>query len=296
MWLPDITLHEPNTIAEACGLLNEYCNRSKIFAGGTDLLVDLKQRRISGVEHLISLKKIPGLDSIEDVKDGIRMGALVTLNQASEDANIRKYFPALVNAIDTMAAYPVRNIATVAGNIAGAVPSSDLAPFFIAAGGEAELSSGGSVRTVRIQDYFLGPRETVCGEFEILTHLVVPKPGATTGMSYKKFMLRGANALAVAGVAAMLVLGDDPACAISKSRVVMTAVAPRPLIAHKASHYLRGKPPSEEVFMEAAQIAKQEAEPITDIRGTGEYRAQLVEVLTRRALEEALVRARIKGA
>jgi carbon-monoxide dehydrogenase medium subunit len=295
MRLPDIVLHEPETIAEACGLLSEYCDRSRILAGGTDLLVDLKQGRIVGVEHLVSLKKIAGLDSIDDMGDRVRIGALVTLNQASEDVNIRKHFPALVDAIDSMAAYSVRNTATIVGNIAGAVPSSDLAPFFIATGSEAALSTGDSERSVRIADYFLGPRETVCGECEILTHLLVPKPRRPGGMSYKKFMLRGANALAVAGVAGMLVLEDGAANTILESRIVLTAVAARPLIAEKASGYLTGKQPSKEVFKQAARMARQEAEPITDIRGTAEYRAQLVEVLTGRALEEALTRARGEG-
>jgi carbon-monoxide dehydrogenase medium subunit len=301
MNLPDIVLHEPERIAEACDLLNEYCDGAKILAGGTDLLVDLKQGRIAGVGHLISLKKIAGLDSVDDMKDGIRIGALVTLKQASEDVNIRSHFPALVDTIDSMAAYPVRSIATVVGNIAGAVPSSDLAPFFIASGAEAVLSAGHAERTVKVEAFYVGPRETVCGEREVVTHLVVPKPRPSTGMSYQKFMLRGANALAVAGVAAMLVLEGGgaeavpegaEAGAIVESRIVLTAVAPIPVIAGKAAGHLTGKPPSEDLIREAAQIARQEAGPITDIRGTADYRSVLVEVLTRRALQEALARAR----
>lgn len=300
MNLPDVVLHEPETIAEACGLLNEYCDGAKILAGGTDLLVDLKQGRIAGVDHLISLKKIAGLDSVDDMKDGIRIGALVTLKQASQDVNIRSHFPALVDTIDSMAAHPVRSIATVVGNIAGAVPSSDLAPFFIASGAEAVLSVGRAERRVKVEAFYVGPRETVCGEREVLTHLVVPKPRPSTGMSYQKFMLRGANALAVAGVAAMLVLegGGDTlpegaeAGAILESRIVLTAVAPTPVIAGKAAGHLTGKPPSDNLIREAARIARQEARPITDIRGTAEYRSELVEVLTRRALQEALARAR----
>jgi carbon-monoxide dehydrogenase medium subunit len=304
MNLPDIVLHEPETITEACDLLNEYCNRSKILAGGTDLLVDLKQGRIAGVDHLVSLKRIAGLNSIDDVKGDIRIGALVTLNQASEDINIRNCFPALVDTIDSMAAYPVRSIATVVGNIAGAVPSSDLAPFFIAAGAEALLSAGHAERSVTIEAYYVGPRETVCGECEILTHLLVPKPRPSTGMSYQKFMLRGANALAVAGVAAMLVLerggaskvpGSAATNTILESRIVLTAVAPTPVIARKAGGHLTGKPPSEKLFEEAARIARQEAKPITDIRGTAGYRSELLEVLAKRALEEAFARAQTEG-
>ena len=295
MKLPDIRLHEPDTIAEACRLLSEYCDRSRILAGGTDLLIDLKQGRITGVEHLVSLGKIEGLDSIDDMKNTLRIGALVTLNRAFREPSVRKYFPALVDAIDSMAGYPVRSIATVVGNIAGAVPSSDLAPFFMVAGAEAVLSSGNSDRSVRVEAYFVGPRDTACCECEILTHLLIPKPGLTTGMSYRKFMLRGANALAVAGVAAMLRLDDGSTGTILDSCIAMTAVAPTPLIAGQASVHLTGKAASRALFSEAARIASREAKPITDIRGTGEYRAQLVEVLTARALEEALTRARAEG-
>ena len=291
MKLPDIVLHEPETVQEACDLLNEYCPGARVLAGGTDLIVDLKQGRVTGVERLISLKRIPGLDSIDCDGGTIRIGALVTLNQACRAAIIREKLPALTDALELMSAYPVRSVATVVGNIAGAVPSADLAPVFMVAGGEAVLSSGDSERTVRVEDYFLGPRQTVCGECEILTHLVIPEPGPLTGMSYHKFMLREANALAVAGVAAMLALEDGPPGTIRECRIALTAVAPKPVVAREAARRLEGKPASLETFREAARVARQEARPITDIRGSAEYRADLVEVLTVRALSEALTRA-----
>jgi carbon-monoxide dehydrogenase medium subunit len=296
MKLPEIVIHEPETVAEACDLLSEYCPRARVLAGGTDLIVDLKQGRVSGVERLISLKRIPGLDSV-DVDGGmIRIGALVTLNQACRTPVIREKLPALVDALESMSAYPVRSVATVAGNIAGAVPSADLAPVFMVAGAEAVLTSGTSERTVRVEDYFLGPRQTVCGECEILTHLVVPEPGPSTGMSYSKFMLREANALAVAGVAAMLALRGGSSATINECRIALTAVAPKPVVAREAAARLKGRAPSVETFQEAARVARQEARPITDIRGSAEYRADLVEVLTVRALGEALTRAGSGGA
>lgn len=257
-------------------------------------MADLKQGRISGIDHLISLRRIAGLNAIDDLGSTIRIGALVTLNQASRDRNATKYFPALADVIDSMAAYPVRTIATVVGNIAGAVPSSDLAPLLICAGAEAVLSAGDSERSVRVVDYFHGPRQTACGESEIMTHLIVPKPGLSTGMAYRKFMLRGANALAVAGVASTLALEGNGTEKIREGRIALTAVAPVPFLAREASEHLKGKRPSEAVFSKAAKIAAGEARPITDIRASREYRLQLVEVLTRRALGEALERARAK--
>jgi carbon-monoxide dehydrogenase medium subunit len=291
MHIPDIQLHEPSTVTEACELLDTYCDISKVLAGGTDLLVDLKQGRIAGVEHLVSIKRIPGLGKIGKSADGITIGALVTLNQAAHDKTIRKIIPAMADAIGLMAAPPVRNIATVVGNIAGAVPSSDLAPLFIVAEGEAVLSNGESERRIKVEDYILGPRETACGESEILTHLVIPTLRRYTGISYQKFMLREANALAVAGVAARLTLSGG---SITKSCIAMTAVGPKPQIAHAACALLEGKKPSKKLFEEAAKTARGECRPISDIRGTAEYRYELVEVLTYRALEAAAA-ARKKG-
>jgi carbon-monoxide dehydrogenase medium subunit len=289
MHIPDIHLHEPGTIAEACEILNTYCDISKVLAGGTDLLVDLKQGRITGIEHLVSLKKIPGLGEIEKTEDGIEIGALVTLNEALNNKTIQRYLPAMADALGLMAAVPIRNIATVVGNIAGAVPSSDLAPIFIVAGGEALLSNGEVERKIRIDDYILGPRETACGDYEILTRLVIPTLPPSTGISYQKFMLRDANALAVAGVAARLTLSSGT---ISESCIAMTAVGPKPQLANEACALLAGKKPAKKLFGEAAHVARGECKPISDIRGSAEYRSELVEILTRRALEEAAGRAR----
>jgi carbon-monoxide dehydrogenase medium subunit len=198
----------------------------------------------------------------------------------------------MIDTIGLMAALPVRNIATVVGNIAGAVPSSDLAPVFIVTGGEVVLSNGESERRIKIEDYILGVRETACGESEILTHIVIPAPPPFTGVSYKKFMLREANALAVAGVAARLTLAGG---AVSDSCIAMTAVGPKPQIAHEACTLLSKKKPSKKLLAQAAKTARSECRPITDIRGSAEYRCELVEILTRRALGEAAARARKKG-
>jgi CO/xanthine dehydrogenase FAD-binding subunit len=292
MPIPDITLHEPRTAADACSLLKQYAGSAKILAGGTDLLVDLKREAVTGIDHLISIKHIAELHTIEELPDAIKIGTMVTPNQAARHPLIKKYFPAFIDAIMVMAATPIRNMATVGGNIASAVPCSDFAPFFITAGAEAVLTSGGAERTVRVDEYFLGPRDTVREDTEVLTHLIVPKPKPRTGGAYKKFMLREINGVAVAGSAAEIVLSAGDPASITRCRIVLTAVAPTPLQVPEADRHLEGKVPSEKLFAEAAAIARKAARPITDIRGTKEYRYELVEVLTRRALEAALARAR----
>lgn len=269
-------LHEPDTLKAAGDLLAAHGDRARILAGGTDLVVDLKTGRVTGVEHLVSIRRIPGLNRIEENADGFLFGALVTPNQVAADPRVRRAFPALAKAASDMAGRQVRNMATIGGNLASAVPSSDLAPFFIAANGVAVLGD----RRVPLDQFFVGPRKTVCARHEILTHLFVPaQPDAT--FSYQRFALRSANALAVASVAAMLRRNGT----IAEARVVLGAVAPVPLLAKRASGYLVGKTPS--AFPVAARIAREEANPITDVRGTREYRRELVEVLTARALAEA---------
>jgi len=290
MEIADIQLHEPTSVQGACELMNKYCDSARVLAGGTDVIVDLKMDRVIGIDHLVSLDRIPGMKVIDEKDGKLRMAAMVTPNQVARHPDIKKKHPALVDSVRSMAAYQIRNMATVVGNIASAVPSSDLAPFFVAVDAEAVLSNGDSDRTVKVREYFLGPRKTVCGEAEILTHLILHDPPPYQGASYQKFALRGGNALAVAAVAAMLRLGSNGE--IADVCVVLGAVAPIPDIARKTNDLLRGKKPSEKVFSEAGKISRDEARPISDIRGTVEYRRELVEVLTKRALAQAHERAR----
>jgi CO/xanthine dehydrogenase FAD-binding subunit len=292
MAIPDIELHEPATVAEACALLREYGRAARILAGGTDLLVDLKRKRVSGVEHLISIRNIAELRTIDETPGHLRIGTLVTPNQAGRNAVVRKLFPTLADAVNVMASFPIRNMATIGGNIASAVPCSDFAPFFLVSGGSAVLSDGESERVAGIDGFFVGPRQTICGPREMVTHLLVPKPGPRTGSAYFKFMLRATNGVAVAGAAAEVVLEGRNPGTVARCRIVLTAVAPTPVLAREAGEFLAGKTPADETLRKAAALSRKAAIPITDIRGSKEYRLELVEVLARRALEKALSRAR----
>lgn len=289
MPMPAFQLHEPTTLDAASDLLGRHRGKARILAGGTDLLTDLRYGRVTGVEHLILLRGIDGLRSIEETPGGYRFGSLVTPNELARDVRVREKFPAIAEAAGQMAAYPIRNMATLGGNIAGAVPCSDLAPPFIVVGAEAVLRKGESGRRIRLQDFFLGPRRTVCSPDEILTHLTVPHPSPRSGTSYQRFSLRGANAVAVASVAAMLQL--SPGGAITDCRVALGAVAPIPDVATRTCAFLLGKEPAVAVLAEAAKIARSEARPQSDVRGSKEYRHELVEVLARRALAQAAQRA-----
>jgi len=183
-------------------------------------------------------------------------------------------------------------MATIGGNISSAVPSADLPPPLIAAEATVELKCSESSREVSLSKFFQGPRETICKTGELLTFVFVPFPPSNTGISFQKFALREANALAVASVASRLTVKDGK---IDKAGIVLGAVAPTPVEALKASEFLSGKEPSPSLFENAAKMAKEEAKPISDIRGSIWYRKELIQILTVRALNIALFRAQRKS-
>ncbi len=257
------------------------------MAGGTDLLVDLKQG-LTEVQNIVSLQKIEELKKIELEDDKIRIGALVTPLKIIPHPLINKHIPALSEAARSLAAHQIRTMATIGGNIASAVPSADLPPSLIAAEAFLDLCRVDSSREEALAEFFTGPRETCCLEGEILTFINIPVPPANTGISYKKFTLREANALAVASVAARLTLEGSH---IQKAGIVLGAVAPKPLLATKASQSLVGNKPSEELFRQVASLAHKESLPISDIRGSIWFREELIATLTKRALQEASKRA-----
>jgi carbon-monoxide dehydrogenase medium subunit len=285
MGLQDVTVHEPRRLTEVLRLLGEL-EEARILAGGTDLLVDLKQGSIQA-KHLISLQHIRELKQIEEEKGRIRVGAMVTLQEIHSNALIRKHLPVLADTARFMASPQIRSLATIGGNIASAVPSADFPPSLIAADTAIVLDCG-TPREVGLAEFFSGPRQTICGAGEILVSVVIPIPPPHTGMAYRKLTLREANALAVVGVASRLTLRNGK---IEKAAVVLGAVAPTPLLAVGASNFLCGSMPSESLFDEAASRAKEEGKPISDIRSSAWYRKEMIRILTRRTLEQALERA-----
>ena len=281
-------MHEPQSLSEALKLLRIHSGTVRIMAGGTDLLVDLKQDNIR-VAHLVSIKGIEGLSGIEEKDGRVRIGALVTLNGVAGSDLVRSRLPALSEAAASMASNQIRNSGTIGGNIASAVPSADLPPTLIAAGASVVIRGENGERQVLFDRFFLGPRRTVLERTDILTHVIIPRLPVNTGISYKKMKLRGANALAVASVAAGMTMSDG---VIEDGCIVLGAVAPTPLTAKEASSMLVGQRPSDELFEAAARKAGEESRPISDIRGSAEYRRELVEILTVRAVKEAYERAK----
>jgi carbon-monoxide dehydrogenase medium subunit len=240
------------------------------------------------------LARVEGLDRIEVIDDALWIGAMVTPNQLATDERLRAWLPALADAAECMASYPIRNLATTGGNLCSASPSADLAPPLMAAGAEIILRKHDGERRIPLSEFFVGVKRTSLGAAEVLMYVVIPNLPPRTGIAYCPFKLREANALAVASSAVRLTLDDRGV--VADARIVLGAVAPTPMFAKRSSKLLIGNQPSSEWFERAASQASAEAKPITDVRGSEAHRKSLVQVLTRRALEEALRRTQTGGA
>jgi carbon-monoxide dehydrogenase medium subunit len=289
MEIGDFVYHRPAGIGEACTLLAELGDDAHVLAGGTEVLVDLKQHTFS-TRHLVSLRDIGELREIRVDDYGLHVGALATHGMIARSQAVKKSFPALAETALTLAAVQVRNRGTIGGNFCSAVPSADLPPICIAAAATVRLAGAGGKRTVPAEEFFPGPKQTVRALDELLIEILIPpaawEPGS--GARYHKFGLRDASALAVAGTAAWLRIENGT---VRDCRIVLGAVHPTPLLAGKASASVIGKPLSADLIRTAGEIAAKECTPITDLRGSADYRRELVQVLTSRALEDAGRRA-----
>ena len=289
VYLPDIELHQATTLEEAAAAMTRHALDARLLAGGTDLLVDLKTSRIR-ISHVVSLGRIEGLRGVSETDGTLRIGALTTITQLGGSSIVRERFAPLLDATGQMAAPQIRNVATVGGNIASAVPCADLPPILTAMRASVVLWSSVGEREVPLDKFFIGPRRTVRRNDEVLTAVLVPKQPRGFGAAYARFALRDGNAIAVAAVAAGFNLDQNNT--VGDARIVLGAVAPIPRLVERAAAQLRGRAPDEDAFRQAAEKARQAAEPISDVRGSAEFRRQIIEVLTRRALNTAYHRAK----
>ncbi len=289
MYVPDVEFHETSTLIEAASLMKKYAPHARLLAGGTDLLVDLKTGRDSA-EHVVSINRLQELRGIEPTDTGIRIGATTTISQLGRSPIIAERFAPILDAAHKMAVRQIRNMATVGGNLASAVPCADLPPILMVLGASVSLWSPDGERTLPLDEFFVGVRKTACKTGELIAAVLVPDMPDRFGAAYARFGLREGNAIAVAAVAAGLQLDDNDV--ITDAQVVLGAVAPLPKPAIAASEALIGRPANQVTFEQAAMIAVTEASPIADVRGSADFRRELVGVLTRRALTTAHDRAK----
>lgn len=286
MYLPDFQYYSPQTLPEACSLLSQFGSKAKVLSGGTDLIVKMKQSLLEP-EVLVSLQGLTKLKEIYyEQGKGVVIGARATHNELVNSTILNEKYLSVSEAAHQMANNQVRNLGTIAGNIVNAVPSADLPPILIALGATITLVGPKGERTLPLEDFFTGPGKTVIAVDEVVTQFVIPDQ-PTTGSKYFKFGLRRSGALAVVGIAAAVTMEGKT---IRDARLVLGAVAPIPIRAKQAEAVLIGKDYSAELLAQAGVVAAQECKPIDDIRGSAEYRRDLVRVFTKRALETAITK------
>jgi carbon-monoxide dehydrogenase medium subunit len=266
-------------------LLAKYGGKARVFAGGTDLLVSMKKREVLP-EHLINLKGIAKLKGIHDGKEGVKIGALVTLGEIEHSKTIRDKFGVLWDAAQVMASRQIRNLGTIGGNLCSAQPSADTAPPLIVLNASVEIISSKGKRKVPVEKFFKGPGESVLKPSEILTQIMIPNPLKKSGGVYLKLMRRAAMDLAQVGVAACL-SADSEKKTCTGVRIALGAVGSTPLRALKAEQVLLNRELNETLGKEAGKIAAREANPRSSLRASKEYRREMIEVLTKRAVMTA---------
>ena len=280
---------EPATLDEAVALLDAGAGRSVVFAGGTDLLVQMREN-VRTPAQVVNIKKILGLNALAfDPVDGLTIGALTTTRAIETSDLVRRHYAGLHAATVHFASIQVRHRATVVGNVCRASPSADTLPPLIADGAVLRVQGRQGMREVAVEDFCTAPGRTVLGPDELVTRINVPAPLPHTAKVYLKHGRRTEMELATVGVAVTLTL-DGARC--RDVRIVLAAVAPTPLRAVAAEAALRDRPVDAGSIAAAAAAAMAESRPIGDVRGSADYRREMVGVLTRRALQQALEAAR----
>lgn len=278
----------PGSLAEAVQLLSAN-PRARPLAGGTDLLVQLRSGQ-KETDLVMDLKRVSVLNEVRyDCERGLTFGAAVPCCWIHGDRAIRQAYPALAEVASLIGGIQIQNRASIGGNLCNAAPSADSIPVLIAYQAVCRITGPGGDREVAAEDFCTGPGRNVLQPGELLVTIHLPKPQARLGARYLRFTPRNEMDIAVAGAAAAVVVNNGT---FASARIALSAVAPTPLFVREAGDQLAGKPANQESINAAAEIATAAAKPITDMRGTTEYRRHLCAVLTRRALEAALQRAR----
>jgi aerobic carbon-monoxide dehydrogenase medium subunit len=276
----------PKNLKEVHATLKEYGPDAKLIAGGTALIIMMKQRLVRP-SCLISLRSVRGLNGIELKDGGLRIGGLATHREVESSSLVRRRLPVLAETFHHVATIRVRNMATVGGGLAHADPNQDPPPTLIALGATAKATSPNGSRMIPLDEFFTGYYETVLNPDEIITELFVPKMSANTGAAYLKFLPRTADDYATVSAAAVLTL-DKSKKTISDVRIALGSVGSTPIRATAAEAVLRGQPVKAEGFAEAGEKAKEAVDPISDFRGSAGYKKEMAGVFVRRALEKAL--------
>ena len=284
--------HAPTSLNEAISLLQEYGEAARPLAGGTDLVVQMKEKatKFAAPSHIVSLLRVPELSGVSfSESEGLRIGAGATMSQVADSPIIRERYRAIAEGAALVGSIQTMNMATVGGNLCNAAPSADIAPPLLAFEAEAVIVGPSGRRKLALEEFFLGPGKTALAADELLAEVRVPLPLPGTGSAYDRHTPRKQMDIAVVGDAAALTMAGER---IERARVALGAVATTPVRAPQAEAALEGQAPSDELFARAADVSAAECSPIADLRGSAEFRRHIVRVMTKRMLREALDRAR----
>ena len=283
-----VDYESPNTVKEAISLLAGD-RKAKMLAGGTDLLVQLRAGH-GDADLIVDVKNIPELNEMTlDPQQGLTLGAAVPCYKIYGDAEIRKAYPGLIDCASLIGGIQIQGRASIGGNLCNSAPSADAIPILIACAVTCKIVGPQGEREVAAEDFCTGPGQNVLQHGELLVSMHFPPPEANSGARYIRFIPRNEMDIAVAGSGVNVVVENGT---FKTARIALASVAPTPLFVTEAGAALRGRPVNGESIAKAAALAKAAAKPITDMRGTVAYRKHLCEVLTRRALNDAVKRAR----
>ena len=281
----------PQSVADAVVLLNEHGENALVLAGGTDLIVQLRENR-RRAEVVVDIKGISEANELSyDVSTGLTIGAAVPCYRIYGDAAIAAAYPGLMDATSLVGGTGIQGRASLGGNLCNGSPAGDTIPPMIVLGGVARIAGPDGTREVAVEDFCTAPGRTVLANGEFLISLHFPTPEPHSGAYYLRFIPRNEMDIAVVGVGVSVVLSDDHSRFVS-ARIALASVAPTPLFVREAGDALAGQAVSDESIQKASEIAQAAARPISDMRGTAEYRTHLTGVLTRRVLNGAVQRAK----
>ena len=280
-----------SSVDEAVALLAQHNGGARVLSGGTDLLVALREGRLS-TDLVVDIKGIPDVEEMTYSSDsGLNLGAAVPCHRMYNDAGLTATYPGLMDSAHLIGGIQIQGRASMGGNLCNASPAADSIPALIAHSAVAVVAGPNGRREVAVEDFCTAPGRTVLEAGEFLISLQIPAPQPGFGAAYLRFIPRNEMDIAVVGVGASVQLSADGST-IESARIALAAVAPIPLYVEAAGAALAGKAISDEVIDQAAAIAQETAKPIDDMRGTAVYRKHLVAVLTRRTLALAIERAR----
>lgn len=282
--LPSFEYFKAGSFEEAIQILKAYEGKIRPFAGGTDLWVEMKEKGAAS-ENVLDLKGVSDHDFIREVNGQVEIGALATIRSIETSTLVQKKLPFLAEAAEKLGSVQIRNKATIGGNLCNAAPSADTAPALLCLGAIGEIIDESGSRRISLENFFLGPGKTVLHGSALLKKIIIPCPPPNSAGIYFKESPRRAMDLAVVGVACLLTMNSAREKCLD-CRIALGAVAPVPLRAKKAESLLRGGEITGKRIEEAGEMASQEANPISDVRGSAEFRREMVKVFVKKGLGE----------